>query len=539
VKADLSRTTFHPSKHYSSVVAQQGRVQLDADANEQSSIALHYLRRLARDLIGPCGGPADRLGFAVTPLDARLTGGAADWAIGAGRYYVDGITCELDPAAVAIDFPRASRNQVQAAEPTLDGLRFARDQLVQLFDAHARIAPVNARITNVAYAGEIATLTLTDVGALANSKAPRLRRITTFLTQPHFAVPGLESGTFQIYLDVWERLITHLEDDSIRDVALNGADTSARAKIVWQVKAVPTAAAECLLPDTLAAQLQPANRGRLRARAKSTTAPELPAGKNYTGLENQLYRVEIHSGNLAAPSPGPTFKWSRENGAVAFAIVSGGGTDTLVLETLGDGARFGLSEGDWVEIEDDASVLENRAGPLLRIKAIDQTGNTVVLSGDPAADVGGDASKHPLLRRWDYGSGDPADGGPQLSDHDHACLIPARDTWLSLENGVQIQFVDPANSVYRTGDYWLIPARVATGDVEWPTQTIPLGPDGIKEPVASPPDGADHHYAPLAIIKCDGNAITVENECRRQFAAAALPMRAPSAGTSGGAAEGT
>ena len=38
--ADLSRITFRPDRHYSAVLAQQGRVQLDADANEQTAIQL-------------------------------------------------------------------------------------------------------------------------------------------------------------------------------------------------------------------------------------------------------------------------------------------------------------------------------------------------------------------------------------------------------------------------------------------------------------------------------------------------------------------
>ena len=34
--ADLSRWMFRPERHYSRVVAQQGRVSLDADANAQA-----------------------------------------------------------------------------------------------------------------------------------------------------------------------------------------------------------------------------------------------------------------------------------------------------------------------------------------------------------------------------------------------------------------------------------------------------------------------------------------------------------------------
>jgi hypothetical protein len=49
---------------------QRGLVQLDADWNEQAAILLHYLERLAADLIGPFGGPEDAWGFAI----ARVPG---------------------------------------------------------------------------------------------------------------------------------------------------------------------------------------------------------------------------------------------------------------------------------------------------------------------------------------------------------------------------------------------------------------------------------------------------------------------------------
>src|SRR5262245_61533849 len=65
MKGDFSRDTFDPANHFSGVLMQQGRVQLDADWNEQASILLHYLRTLARDVFGNAGGPAQNLGFRV------------------------------------------------------------------------------------------------------------------------------------------------------------------------------------------------------------------------------------------------------------------------------------------------------------------------------------------------------------------------------------------------------------------------------------------------------------------------------------------
>src|SRR5262249_39740250 len=42
-----------------------------------------------------------------------------------------------------------------------------------------------------------------------------------------------------VYLDVWERHITALDDPRVREVALGGPDTATRSQTVWQVKILP------------------------------------------------------------------------------------------------------------------------------------------------------------------------------------------------------------------------------------------------------------------------------------------------------------
>src|ERR1700755_177607 len=103
MKGDFSRITFDAANRFSRVLMQQGRVTLDADPNEQADILLHYLRTLARDLIGPYGGPAgDDLGFQLMPGPE-----AKAWklTIKPGRYYVDGILCENAQECSYIDQP--------------------------------------------------------------------------------------------------------------------------------------------------------------------------------------------------------------------------------------------------------------------------------------------------------------------------------------------------------------------------------------------------------------------------------------------------
>ena len=69
MKGDFTRDTFDRRHQFSRVLLQQGRVLLDADWNEQTSILLHYIRTLATDLIGPHGGPNG--GFRIGCLDGQ------------------------------------------------------------------------------------------------------------------------------------------------------------------------------------------------------------------------------------------------------------------------------------------------------------------------------------------------------------------------------------------------------------------------------------------------------------------------------------
>jgi hypothetical protein len=555
MKADLTRNTFDPFKHFTRVLMQQGRVQLDADWNEQAAILLRYLQGLAADVIGPQGGPANNLGFGISPYPpASATAVQNDFRIGLGHYYVDGILCEADSRPIAITVLKndSTTPTVQVDHWMLDGVPFQNNQYVEVFDdvqlplAKPGFAPTVVQVTAPDQAN--VKLILQGVSGLSLSSptsSPKLRRVITYMTQPDYPVPTDEelvaNTTYLIYLDVWERHITYVEDDLIREVALGGPDTATRAKVLWQVKAVAgTGACDSFTPLDLNfwGRLFGPNRGRLKARAKQKASYTDPCiqrpDARYRGPENQLYRVEIHSGgrlDSSGSSDTPTFKWSRENGSVVFPIVKltpGSGATSVTLENLGRDDRSGLAEGEWVEIEDDTYVLQNRAENLLQVQSIDRTTMTVILIGVPGSNVGQDLTQHPLLRRWDHQAGDPDEGGLTLGS-DNAALIQ-ENQWLELENGVQIQFQPPVTNVggrspnlanrYRTGDYWLIPARTATGDVEWPTEPG-LDPKGkpATVPLAKPPDGVTHHYAPLAVITVDtsGNVIVPPRDCRKPF----------------------
>src|SRR4029453_3482737 len=111
MKTDLTRSTFRREKHYSSVRMQQGRVQLDADWNEQLDIDIHADTTTRIDVIGACGAPEGAPGFAldVTPDGSDLT-------ISPGRIYVGGVLCELETTPIAIVGASGKNLRLEAIE---------------------------------------------------------------------------------------------------------------------------------------------------------------------------------------------------------------------------------------------------------------------------------------------------------------------------------------------------------------------------------------------------------------------------------------
>lgn len=459
MKGYFSRDTFHVSKHFSRVLSQMGRVQLDADTNEQTAILLHLLRSLARNLIGPHGGPADHAGFSLT--DHTKLG----LVIRQGKYYVEGILIENKADVPYLDQP-------DYPVPVDDPLRVA--------------------------------LRESDTG-----------------------------HDFWVYLDVWERHITWVEDDDIREKALGGPDTCTRAKVVWQVKArvskglddtnaktrtllemwrkkmnklqgrsaapaeLEAAVADhCrVLADYCAKSADGLTRlgnASMRARVDPGQPLQDPSvigpSAGYLGAENNLYRVEIHHGGKAGSA---TFKWSRENGSVITSWLGTYGEDLQVAQT------DGFEAGDWVELSNDELELRGEFGVLVNLAKVQGDRLTVDLASIPTSGVlsWSEQASSPKVRRWDQVQNDNtvlADGAVPIEEGE----------WIDLEHGVQVWF--EAGGEYRTGDYWLIPARTQTADIEWP--------EGESEP----PRGIVHHYAPIGFLTWHGGKMKFTS-CRHLF----------------------
>jgi photosystem II stability/assembly factor-like uncharacterized protein len=314
-------------------------------------------------------------------------------------------------------------------------------------------------------------------------------------------LPTLSDGhKYVAYLDVSERLLTALDRPAIREVALGGPDTAARTRTVWQVglAEVPAAAVCSDFGADWTPEAQPST-GTLRARSTPVPPPAteclVPLTGGFQRLENQLYRVEVLDdgpSGVTGTAGLATYTWSRENGCVAVGLLdiqpaSVAGESDLTLAEPGKDAVLGFSAG-FLELTDEERAEQGRRGVLVEIDG--GSGNVVRVKNWPGgtALTMDDFAGNPIVRRWE-------DHGPATTDG-----------WITLEDGVEVQF---GAGQFSPGDFWTIPARTVTADIEWDRNGL--------TPVFRRPDGTLHHYAALALLQLNGGTWSTVADCRPVF----------------------
>jgi hypothetical protein len=430
MKGDFSRFTFLARKHFTRVLKQQGRVELDADWNEDEAIQAHLRETALADIIGVAGAPGD--GFLISTPDNGATFQAA-----AGRFYVNGVMVETDAAVSIAAQPYGSLDADQMQPPDVSG---------------AGLPPLP--FDNLA--------------------------------------GGTRLRTDLVFLDVWEQHITALEDAAIREVALGGPDTATRLQARWRLRW--RANVNALTCDDAISAFPPAplGTGRLTTSDNPGTPDSDPCivepdRGGYRGLENRLYRVEIHRGGNSAQAQ---FKWSSENGAVVYAVEEVTGARRLKVRREGRDALLRLNAGQAVEIYSAEDVRLGRSGILTTIDgAPNDLEINVVADISAYQPTVADPAPVIYIRRWDEVARAVSAGGA-LGD-----------------SGIDVAF---SSGTYRVGDYWTFAARARTGSFE------PV--------IDQPPHGIAHHHARVALVHwwrviVGGNPtlrVTIE-DCRPVF----------------------
>ncbi|MGZ6968747.1 MAG: DUF6519 domain-containing protein [Acidimicrobiia bacterium] len=444
---DHTRFTFDALDGFSGVHKQQGRVSLDADFNEFEEILDRRSRAEMYDIVGEAVVPLTTLhGFEIL-VDANNA-----LTIGVGRAYVDGILAEC--------FGDMSNPANTDRDDKLGGV-------------HGQ-APVKY------------------------DKQP-------FFYQPNFPTLAAAAGSINLaYLDVWQREVTVFEDPSLRDPALNGPDTATRIQTAWQVKVMQGAdASTCDKPPAAWTDLIAPSTARLTSQ-KAAIAPtpgpcviDPPGG--YTGLENRLYRVEIHDEGTLGGATKATFKWSRDNASLAASVLSIRGlsatSSVITVTSTGRDTWMRFGNGDQIELmDDDVEFAMRETGTGGKIARI--VGDPNHATGEITIDADFSffavvAARHPRIRRWDTPVGSPSD----LAVREVSNGVP-----IPLEEGITITFGNAATDTLHAGDYWVFSARTADGSIE--------------ELHNAPPRGVTHHYARLALIT-SGTPPTWLDDCRQ------------------------
>lgn len=352
-------------------------------------------------------------------------------------------------------------------------------------------------------------------GVLCESFAQRLFREQPDL--PGASLPEVD-GQYLAYLEVRRRSVSALEDPAIREIALGGIETSTRDQIVTQVKLLPLAAN----PAGYTARSRPPEwesllataQGRLTARTIADGVPanpcDLAARGGYTGTDNRLYRIEIHRGGAPGTA---TYKWSRDNATLVTEWLGQPDAITLQIRSRGRDRTQTFLPGQWIEIDDEGLELERRPGTLARIAQVDDQNITI----DPDTLIHFDAAATALdindfsrgvrrIRRWDM----VADVGERT--------VPAgpAESWESIENGIQIAFDTNSARLYTSGDYWLIPARPVSRNIEWPCDKNAGTPLAVSSP-------ANPKLSSLAIVERSSAVWSVLADTRRIFPALTDP----------------
>lgn len=491
MKADISAYTFRPSQRFAAVVVGQGQALVDSALNEQTEITRHRIDDTTVDEIGAAGVPKAGGGFAVSVAPNGL-----DVLVSPGRMYVGGVLCVNEPQHVDAVVVSASAVTVAVAAP--DGVPFAAGQWLEVTTSAA--TPARAQVK--AATGHDLEFTAAVAGLPAPGAATALRRVTSLRSQPdRFPFDPFDAndpahvvaGAYRVELDVWHRHISPVEDPSIRELALGDAESATRLKVVWQLRLV---AAGALGGGSCAVGVA-APPGRLVA----STVPGPPADEpctlpdegGYRGLENQLYRVEVHS----ATATEVVLKWQRDNASTASRVLALG--TTLKVEDMARDPERGFATAAFVEVTDDALELDGQSGDLLAVLDADVPHRTIKLAAAPTRTR---LDRRPRARRWD---------GRIAIDLTSAT---AGQPFL-LERGLQVTVIPGA---LRPGDYWQIPARTANSAggavIVWPT-------DDSGAQLAQPPQGIQHHVAPLALVDADATAFRSTTasvrDCRRRF----------------------
>ncbi len=327
-------------------------------------------------------------------------------------------------------------------------------------------------------------------------------KVFEYLHQADFPQATPEpSGNYTLYLDVWERTVTTLEDPELIDVGLHGADTCTRTQTMAQVKWCATT-------------IEPENPLHNPAKGNSLLSLQLRQGSTdiddcdpcadeialQDNIGNYLFRVEVHHVDYDAvtgAAQGVVIKWSSENGAEQYKLTdkpAGFVSSKWAYEFFSGHSELFASEKH-LGMHHAAGFTPKRG--VLSETYSEPAGYSLVRRWDGYCELVNNAGTWTLVSGFDRGS--------ELSD-DSAIDAPGH-----IENGSAISInlesitldLDLSDHQLVAGDFWQAEVRQATN---------------IPDPVilsSQIPQGIEHHYMTLGSVISGEFSIYDSSQCKR------------------------
>ena len=344
--SDRARRSYDAGRMYRSIVSQQGRVTVEADANEAEEIRAEESRAELIDIIGPTGAPDG--GFEISVPAAGS--GPFDFDIGEGTLYVGGM-------------------RVRNAEPQATYLGQQRTEWVDY--PTGRPAPYP---TNTAPFSEAIYLAVTEQEVCAVEDAA-LREVAlggpdtasrTRLIQRVQRLPVNDSGCETAFSDA-------LEVAYPGRVAFDPATMRLDSTMMLRVDLVPdpTAAGDACQPT---------------------------AQTGFLGPENQLIRVQVTGDERML--------WGWDNASFLYRVTLTG-PRTLRLDGIPVDVYHQPSARQWVEVLGtavdfgDGARIASAVGAVMQVDSYDPTVRTVTLDAALPADFVEHLPPQVFLRIWE------------------------------------------------------------------------------------------------------------------------------------------
>ena len=421
--SDRARVSYDPSREWRGVIAQQGRVSVEADWNEAATIAEERDRHVTLDVVGPVGTPDS--GYAVTAVPAegeQAESTPGHFTIGKGTLYLGGERLDLDEQVHYRTQPDWLDHSTDPLwdPPAVRDRKGGRHELVYLLASEQEVSAVEDPA-------------LADV-ALGGPDTMQRRRILQ-----RFARYPSESGTCDGSRSALER---SLADHGLKlDPASMMAESTAKLQVSF--------------PNSPAAP---------------RISRPVPGG-GYLGAENQMIRVMVTG--TGGKNGEPTIVWGFDDASFLYRVQpaahdSEGTTLTLASAPVDSyhypekGQAVELLR-DAVKLTDNDYIASSHGFVSALAGAYDPTSKQLVISGEPPSGYLSDETPQLYLRVWQA-----------------TALAPTGKPILLGDTGVAVTLTTSGS--FHVGDFWRFALRPIQPATVYPERyrSEPQPPDGPR-----------------------------------------------------------